>query len=515
MTDFFKREGINFVVRFDKIFDNKEFEKFIYFILSSNTQRTYTTKVGMVCESLNDFLNFCDKTVRNEFLYNYFSLKKNLDTIFIKEDDFINHLVYNIYNPKLLDSIEKFIESKYDQSIYSNFIESVSEKDTKSGFKIPEETIFNHEHIKNLYQISLMIKLFLPIALHYATIQKYKSTSDIKILINKIAEKMFVLNSQKTNIDLYTKIYILITKIVETSEKSDSLGWSRQEIFGETKDSVIEDLLIKLLINVIPRFDFEQNIINYINYIIQVSIKHVIRKKDVFEAKISTMIESDSTDGSDSGDFDIEAIENTTNKKDERLIIARNFLTDPTIDKIMQNNNIYITEDEFTFYFNSIDDKINSFQANMICQIFAKDFGGTENIINCDKYQFTKLLIILYKLVKEIGLDDLASLLVAKKDSYLMNRLNARYINKKLLSNPLYLELIDTKYRAVKSIFLEKFSDKKIAENPFIINLMILFNNNFVYNEFLGNKNGMIIDKKEKEDLIIEQFLTLCKVMIP
>ena len=83
-------------------------------------------------------------------------------------------------------------------------------------------------------------------------------------------------------------------------------------------------------------------------------------------------------------------------------------------------------------------DKINSFQANMICQIFAKDFGGTENIINCDKYQFTKLLIILYKLVKEIGLDDLASLLVAKKDSYLMNRLNARYINKKLLSNPLY-----------------------------------------------------------------------------
>ena len=513
--EYFKTQVTSFVVNFGSLFSNPELDNYKYFVLSSSLQRSYKeAKIKLIAKHCNTFLNG-SKDIANKFMYNYLSLKKSIDTHFMDKSQFINLLISNIYTPEIVDRIGQFIDENYDNSIYDDFITTITRRNSNGQLRVAEETIFTHEHIRTLYQISIMIQLLFPVALHYLTINKYKGTMEIKYFLSEVVENLFKIIRQSREVDLYAKLYVFVAKMVKATEKSDALGWKRQAIFGGTKDAVIEESMLKLLISMIPQFDFNQNVMNYMSHVTKATINHTLRKKDPYEiSKLNTNIE-DSGDDFDNGNFDIESVENVRNRKDERIMMPRTFLIDPTIDKIAENNNIHVSEDEFTFYYNSITDKINEFQSNMLCQVFSKDFSGAENILSCDKTQFTKLIIILYKLLKRRGLDDIAAYLVAKKDSYMMQRFSPRALNKKLINNENYKELIETKYRAIKNLFTEKFVDKKLTENPFIVNLMIILNNNFIYNVYGDyDKNGTLIDKKDKEDVLLEQLITVCKTMI-
>lgn len=509
---YFGKHFTSFVVEFEKLFDDEELEKYKYFVLSPSIQRSYIKQMDLICDNLNKFLNGSRK-IANDFLYNYLSLKKSIDSHYMSKSSFINFLISNIYNPALVDACDEYVNGNYDESIYDDFIKTVSTKNASGLIKIKEETLFTHEHIKTLYQISIMIQLFLPMTLHYLTTNKCSTTNEIKYFINEVVEEIFKIIKQSKNMDLYSKLYVFVAKMVRDTEKSDRLGWVRQSMFGETQDSVVEEVILKLLISMIPKFDFDNNIINYMSSVTRSTIEHTLRKKDPYEIGRLNIVE-DSNDDFDNGNFDVESVENVNNRKDERKMFPRMFLTDATIEKIAKNNNIYISEDELAFYYNSITDKINELQKNLLCQVFSTDFSGSENIISCDKSQFTKLIIILFKLLKRKGLDELAYYVVAKKDSYMMNRYQPRALNKKLLASESYQNLIETKYRAVKSLFTDKFVDKKLSENPFIVNLMIILNNNFIFNVYGDPRNGTLMDKKDKEDLILEQLITVCRDMI-
>lgn len=506
--EYFKKNLSNFQVRFDKLFENDEYAKYNNFILSVSTQRSYALKIDFICRNINEFLNIFDPS---KFLYQYFSLKKNIDEIKLDKEQFIDYLIENIYTSEIMDEANKYVEMKYNPEIYDSFIRTVM--NNKSGIKVSEENIFDHIHIKTLYSVSIMIQLFLPMALHYLTINNYKVTAENKQFINNLAEKIFERVKLVTGMDIYAKLYKSVYKSIKTTENSDSVGWSRQAIFAETKESVVEDVLSKLLITIIPQFDYDRNVMNYVTSIVNKSIEHALRTKDKYDAKVSSI--DDSNVENDNGSTDVESVENIKNKKDEMISMPRKFLVDPTIDKLIENNNIYISDEEYAFYYNSFDN-ILKHQKNLVMQVFAKDFGGEENISNITKAQFIKLVIILYKILKRKNLNELASILVAKIGSYRMNRFNSKYLNKKLLENELYINLLNTKYKAFKNMFLKKFVDKKINDNPFINNIITMVNNDFYYNEFNDPRNGkLILDKKDdKEDILINQLLIMCNIIV-
>lgn len=511
MIDYFKVNGKTVVIDFDKIFGDQELAVFNTFHMVHKSKRFYADNASIFVEGCNKILSK-DKELAEALLYQYLLLKRGIDgkKFGTNYNSFINILISTLFtyqpfngNMSILDLIRKYVDEEYVDHIDPTY--------EINAAKYEQSIMFFKRHYKILFQITSLSYFVIPICIHYV----YKNPeidmdADTFIYI-VIMELMGIIkyadeeDIEPTNI--YNKLYRHVHKYISRAVLTDQQGMKRLEIYGTTTDSTVEMIMKKLITNILPKYKFNGDIMKFNQSVIRTSFEiYTLRKKDPIQTRC-LINDTDSFADEENG---IDVFDRYNKPRDEKIIIYRKYLTSMTMDSIAKKHQITWSQDEFDWYFNTID--ITPLQIALVSQILSKEFEGSENIFGCSKSDIIKGIIILHKRMLRLNLVHLANHIVAKKTSTILSKCQMKSIIKKIQNHPLYNQVIDERYKFIKEMFINKMMAKSDKNHPIIELMKMLLNETYMYNGFKDPDNGKVIPKNE--DILLNEVLNIYQLMI-
>ena len=507
MTEYFIVNGRTVSIPFEKIFNKQEFQEFDNFKMIYKAKRFYADSANIFCKTCNEILSK-DKEIAERFLYQYLNLKRAIDTGKLKnQDTFISFLTSNLFTYKR-EKNKKSIMELVKLWVDENFINHIDPFYEKNAAKYEQSIMFFERHYKLLFHVSALSKFIIPICIHFLYNNpeiKMDLDSFIYLVIMELMQLSASIsegeNGEKINI--YSKLYRHVEKYVNRIEVSDQAGLERLQFHGITPDSIIETVMKKLCTNMLPRYEFDKDIMKFNQSVLRTSIDvYTLRKKDPIPSH--QLIMDDENMGDDDKDgMDLFSRYNKT--KNEKTVIFRKILSSYTIDQIAKKMQIEILPAELDYYNKTIE--INPLQVLLISQILAKEFEGYENIAGCNKIDIIKAIIILHKRMLKLKLVNLANLIIARKTSAILSKYQLKLLVKKIQSHPLYSKVIDIKYRFVKDLFENRITLKNERNHPIVELMRMIVNENYIYNGFNDPDNGKPIPKDE--DIILNEVLEM------
>ena len=223
-----------------------------YFIM--NSKRSYNSDEirEHICRYLNYFEKYYD--FDKELLMILYKIKILIDynKLYTKSNfmDDVNR--YIIRNENLNRKVKQFVEDNYLIKLSSN------------GGKTPNLQ-FEDKHAKILYEISLYMNMYIPLATHYMYIHMIKKSEDIQDFMLELFTLCADKYVQEQNIDIYNKIYETATSVVNKSKNPDRNLWEKNAIRGTNTTTHTKVSVIEIILQIIPKYTFEKNIINF-NY---------------------------------------------------------------------------------------------------------------------------------------------------------------------------------------------------------------------------------------------------------
>lgn len=507
---YFQVKNKMIVIEFDKIFDLPHLEKYNYFHMTYNSKRFYADNAETFANGCNSILSQ-DPKMAQTILYQYLTLKRTIDEkSSINYKTFISVLMNLLFTYKpnngqmnFLDAIKLYIDTHYINHI-NPFYE-------QNAGKYEQAIMFFERHYKILFEVSYLSQFIIPISMHYLYNNPsigFDADSFIYLVIMELMKIVTPVIENDKKVDIYTKLYRHVQKYMDKTQVTDKQGMTRLQIYGVTADSTIDAVMKKLLTNILPRYKFDEDIMKFNQSVIRTSIEvYTLRKKDPIPARC---LISDSENFNDEDDNGMELFDQFNKSRNEKMIFYRKSLSGRTMEKIAQKYNIFIPSNEMDFYRKNIE--ITPLQINLISQVFAKDFGGVENISGCNEQDMIYGIVILHKRMLKLNLINLANLILAKKTYSVLNKTQSKNILKKIEAHPLYEKIINSRYKFVKGLFLNKIVAKNERNHPMVDLLKIIMNDNYVYNGFGDPDNGKIINKNE--DDIINEVLNIYLTLI-
>jgi len=219
-----------------------------------NTKRSYNSNETRdhICKYLNYFEKFYDYD--KELLMIIYEIKLNIDYFrnYSKANfmDDINR--YIIRNLNLTYKISHFVDDNYLMKLSSN------------NNRTPNLQ-FNNRHAKVLYEISLIMNMYIPLATHYMYIHCIKSSEDIQDFMLALFDMCIVKYEEERGIYIYDKIYETAVSVVNKSKNPDRPLWIKNQIRGNNTTTHTKDSVVDIIMNILPKYSYDKNIINF-NY---------------------------------------------------------------------------------------------------------------------------------------------------------------------------------------------------------------------------------------------------------
>jgi hypothetical protein len=371
-------------------------------------------------------------------------------------------------------------------------------------FVIPSITFLDY-HIKLLFVIMCMTHFIIPLCLEY--IRSYKDVPANTLLIETFmalfpiaqtidTEHLAPLDENERPCDIYQKLYAFVEHKVQSTFKSDATMWDRQAFLGVNYKTTIEDTVNKLITNIFPEYQFSGNIIHLNIAVIRKSIQdYTLRKKDPFNIKC--FVDADPNTQSDDNNIVAEAeqFDSYSSNHDEFAVIIRHTFAQDTVDKILMRKNITINPDEFAFYVNRNDMTVHSiheFQQFVVFSAFYRYFGGTENIYGVNLEQWVTLVLAVNDILRKNNIPELCKYITGVRNKHYVVKKEARISRQQLYADPLYMHIVNSKYKSIKSII-----DKK--KNFIESNILLLTTNEYIYHCPDQSLNGRVIIRNDDE----------------
>lgn len=219
-----------------------------------NTKRSYNSDEirEHICRYLNYFEKFYDPD--KILLSIMYEIKIQIDYMrsYSKQAfmDDVNR--YIIRNFELTRRIRHFVDDNYAMQLSSN------------NNRTPNLQ-FNNEHAKVLYEISLLTSMYIPLATHWMYIHFVRLSQDIQDFFFELFDRCMVKYEQERGIYIYNKLYETATSVVNKSIAPDRILWDKNLIRGKNPTTHIKDSVEDVILNIIPKYTFSNNIINF-NY---------------------------------------------------------------------------------------------------------------------------------------------------------------------------------------------------------------------------------------------------------
>lgn len=520
-----EQDGKLFVCHFDNIFgyDKASREKLSLYNIFMIGKESYINQLGTIAPYTNFFINNYDADM--ELVTAYLKIKYALDHDKLFDLDSMNAYIDFIYNVMFTDTMNEKICALVEENYLDDIETSTEEKKKylKNEKKHLESLEFTNQHIKILLRISFGMKIMSPALFHFIQrrhikIEKdsdiifrfYKRLFDIfgygvtydlfnsndELLDEGITEEDFEMLSHDidfrkdgvnsdtkywftnengeecyyvlTKINMYNKLYVYVKAKILESNANNSPIFSQREIFGVDVYSVINQFTKKVLIseNVVKyKFNehwdtklkkYKENIVGFNKTIIKFQISYFL--KEQYTKNLNEVTNAKNSEGLSGAD---KMLMNQT-KLDEGSVILTDLNIKFTLEKIMRDIDVPISEEEIDYYVKNHHP--SPIQIQMVNGYYTKYFGSYRdlNLVN-RKYYITLMLILKKKLLLELGYEKdengeihYASLPYILSGN-LSDKVNTRVIrnNKfiaKIEDSYMYQDLINSKYRLLNCL---------------------------------------------------------------
>lgn len=464
-------------VPFDKIF-----KKDIAFLskFHLNKKRTYCNVMDIIIQSNNELLEY-DKD--NEIIMNYLTVKYRIDKGGYTDESFVPELYQVMMTPVFLKAVEDYVEKNYQFDL-----------DSKQMAKFNEGLQFTDQHSKILLKISVGMKFIIPLVLHYA----YYNPSvqeDLSEYLLLAFDPLFDYFSK--DVDIINKLWESVFSRVIVTRYSDRTFWYYCEVMGFSIEQLTDNLVKKLIVDIIPKYEFDKNVISLNHVFINNNIEYSFRYNFPINFKPLNLTESENNGLTD---FDKLAI--NTARINEAEIIINKVNIKMTIAHLTTKYGVKISKDEIRYYIKGFT--LNKLQKNMLFLFFSKYFGSAVSLYNCNAKEYVTLLIIMKRILQKSNFIYLDKILTGKIEN--VNEKKA--LNKKSL-----LKIIESdKYR---TLIEHKFPNTifNIMDSNIITKIVAtVINNKFTLHSFEDQEHdGEEI--KINSDIVSEEILRFVEMI--
>ena len=436
-----------------------------------------------------------------DYFINFYDPDKELPTIYLKFKNIIDTSTDDIsleYFSKILMR-EIFRDSRIKVNVMKlvedNYTLDVT-KDDKTNREFTDDKDFTNNDIKQFLVVSMIIKLIIPIAAHFITVNKrYNKDQKNDFLLDlyiSIFYKISESNGDNSD-DLIMKLYEFTMDKLSKHKKAHPVLWEQQEALrGLTIHKVCDNMMEKhIILDNFFKFNFTDNIVAFLKVIIETQLKFTYEN----DKYAKTPVKVDSNKGPD-GLSGKDKLEQNMAKIDEGIIIKSEVALEDMLPKLEKMVGP-ISQDEIDFYMAHVVAN-NPIHSSLLYNYFAKYFRGFTELFNSPNEVYIRLLIILKRMLEKKGYKQFQHFLSSKLEGKVNNRKiqNSKFLSK-FKNSEIYINLMDDAYTALKNFKDEIFID---------ISSYIL-NNKFSYVEYDDPDSlGQIIDMNE--DIICYELLT-------
>lgn len=297
-------------------------------------------------------------------------------------------------------------------------------------------------HAMVLLKISVLMNIMIPLLCEFMMVHQITDTTYFLLEIYDILLHMF------PDVDIFNKLYETAASNVAKSREAHSILWDAQDIRGNNVTTHALNCVWNIIINIIPKYKFSENIIrfNYISILNNTAFQIV----DISYEYSFVPLSSSKRDADQNSEFD--RFESFITKTDESAYLL-NKVNCESVMKLIELNFGPFNQDEINFYAEQLSTNgrfsINGFQKDLIFNLFYKYFGDPISIKAINRDDYIKLMISAKRILESCGMAILPYI-VSGKVNRLVTRKN---INKKELtkieSSPFY-NRIKEKYKNPK-----------------------------------------------------------------
>ena len=418
--------------------------------------------------------------------------------------------------------------------VHDNYNIDVS-VDAATGRVYNDDDDFTNDDAKRLLAISMMIKIAIPPTEHFISVRKscgrqidqsftigiftdifYEMGSvtdtEIKLYgegepttadiiayekeVNGVSLTPDELADQEDDVSEYlmVKLYRFVDKRLSKHSKTNQLLWAQQSALrGTTEDSHRDKLLSKhIFYDNLFKFNFKDNLVSLLQSVVSTQLKHTIinarYKKD--PNRVDNVKDAE-------GLSSIDKLEQSMVMIDETQVVKNEI---SMIDVIGRLEKIYgsISDDEIDYY-SKYKISTNTFRNCIMENMFAKYFGGFQELRSMPDRYYMKLSIIAKRMLERGGYQQLPWLITSGVIGKASNRTlqSTKYITKVSQSGT-YQHLMNDNYQALKG-----YRDNLIIED-----LSKILNTIFYFVEYdTPEITGEPIPFNE--DIISDEYMTL------
>ena len=427
------------------------------------------------CHYANYFEKFYD--AEKEYFTNLCYLKFMVDCVGqYSTQNFMFDINRYILQPSIFEKVRRMVDDNYALEL--------SYKSANNP-----QLQYTDGHAKTLLQASILMNLCIPIICHFAYSRKI---GDIDEFLLDVYDNILYA-PQFSHCNITSKLYETSISNVNRNAKNNAVIWAKQDIRG--KDTITHSMgaVRNIILNIMPKYTFSQNMVS-LNYTsIQKSNKYQVTDIQYEYSYVS--LSSSKREGEDNvSDFD--RFEANLTKADESTYLMMKYNYEYIMDSVEKQYGPF-SEDEINFYkkelTNSNGEIINNFQKQLVFNLFYKFFGDTVSIKSINNDDYIKLIISAKRMLKGSSMGFLPYIISGK-----VNKIVSRKsLNKKEIS-----EMESSQYY---NYVVDKYKNPKILQQILGTIATIITSSFSVIDPFDPNLNGTPITVESR--IIIEETL--------
>lgn len=471
---------------------NLEPRPFVYSWVPTEDQIYFRTAKGIISVPLSSMFTYEDKNIdifdmspkrcynkderREHFVHylnyfvNYFDPDKELLRIY----SFIKYCIdyeENYTKDDFLYDIKTYILSGTMYNKISNMTSYNYVIDLSYNSKIDESLVYTNTHGMIFMMLSIMTNIVIPLLSHFMSVNRITNVDGFTL------EVYDVLISRFYSMDIINKLYETSNSTNDKSQKQHSVLWNKQDIRSKNLTTHSMDSLYNILLNIIPKYVFESNIISF-NYNSLLKANSYKIESITYEYVFHSLSASKRDEDNQS---ELDRYESYQIKKDESVYIYGKVNAEKTMQTI---DLLYgpFDEKEIQYYKEVLGGNIPKFQTMLIFNMFYKFFNDTTSIKNINSDDKFKLMIAAKRILLGMNLK-IMPYIISGKIEKLVNR---KSINKgdleRLYDTPIFKQI------------QHKYQNDKIEE--FVINIIgTIMSSKFTFIDYYDDEiDGMIID---------------------
>ena len=385
-----------------------------------------------ICRYLNYFERFFDPDRE------LFSVIGNMKWLMVYRQDYRKeHFIYDlkryILSPTIVKKVESMVEYNYCLELNYNNINNPPLQYTNSDAKY-------------FMTMSILMCFSIPLITHFAYL---KRIPDIDEFILECYEGILYLFENV--VDIYAKLRETSFTNVSKNEKMNAGIWDKQSIRG--KDNVIHsvDSVENIILNLMPKYHFDQNMIS-LNWVsIQKNTKFKVT--DIGYEYSYIPLSSAKRDEDSTSDYD--KFESTLVKQNEGLYLQNKVNGSSTMDTLEQLFGPFDPA-EIEFYRKELANEkgncLNGFQSQLVYNLFYKYFGDTTAVYANNSTGCLKLMLMAKKILQDQNMILLPYIISGKLDK-LVGR---KSVNKK--------EMMRIEASKYYPLVVQKYQNEKITK---------------------------------------------------